>query len=53
MPPGRARLGARLGLTLVDGVLGELAELAADYPGIRAQELLLTGRQLQGGDSHG
>lgn len=32
--------------TLVDGVLGQLAELAADHPRVGAQELLLAGRQV-------
>lgn len=36
------------GLTLVDGVLGQLAELAVDHPRVGAQKLLLAGRQLQG-----
>lgn len=40
-------LSAQGGLTLVDGVLWQLAELAADDPGIGAQELFLTGGQLQ------
>lgn len=36
------------GLTLVDGVLRQLAQLAAHDPRIGAQEFLLTGGQLQG-----
>lgn len=35
-------------LTLVDGVLRQLAELAADYPRIGAQEFFLAGGQLRG-----
>lgn len=38
----------RRGLTLVDGVLGQLAELGVDDPRVGAQKLLLAGRQLQG-----
>lgn len=39
------------GLTLVDGVLRQLAELAAGHPRVGAQELLLAGGQLQGRES--
>lgn len=39
--------GHRAVLTLVDGVLGQLAQLAVHHPCIRTQELLLAGRQLR------
>lgn len=42
-----AQCSGRAWLTLVDGVLWQLAELAADDPCIGAQEFLLTGGQLQ------
>ena len=45
---GRAWLTPGPWLTLVDGVLWQLAELAADDPSIGAQEFLLTGGQLKG-----
>lgn len=40
-------------LTLVDGVLRQLAELAVDHARVGAQELFLAGRQLQGGRAKG
>lgn len=43
---GRGRQG-KAELTLVDGVLGQLAQLAVHHPRVRAQELLLAGRQLR------
>lgn len=53
-PRAGAREGAAgrgPGLTLVDGVLRQLAELAAGHARVGAQELLLAGRQLQGRES--
>lgn len=38
------RCGRQASLTLVDGVLRQLAQLAVDHPRVGAQELLLAGR---------